>query len=180
MSSKMRPPADLWARPGHSKAPHSSLVLEMWIALSLSHSLSLLQGRIFEIVMWCWEYLHGICDWAQLRSLYRCVGRYRDPFVFLPPKTSLTGQFPLLITPATYQPGVACLLLPSLPALQVEGLVSNYSGEAPRSVANQWCQTNVHLMRWAYQGFLCRILNLLFRRVCLGTFCSHCDLPQRS
>lgn len=85
----------------------------------LSHSRRLLQGHNLEIVIWCWKHLHSICDWIQLRSLYklkRFVGWQK----------------------ATNQPGVACPFLRPLPAFWVQELVSHYTWEAPETVVNQY------------------------------------------
>lgn len=55
------------------------------------------------------------------------------------PKMSLISKVSLLIKPATYQPGVACLFLWSLLAFSVWGLVSDYTWETPEKVQpNNW------------------------------------------
>ena len=46
-------------------------------------------------------------------------------------------KFPLLIKPATYPPGVACLFLGALPALHAQELVSDCTQVAPKEVTDQ-------------------------------------------
>lgn len=125
-------PRDLWAGPGLLEAP--SFIPCPWAMGSayLSHCQRLLQEHRLEIVMWYWKHLQSIHDWTQLRPLYKLWGsggQGEDSLVLLQPKTSVLGKFPLFKT-ATYEPGVACLFLRSLPALHVRGPVTDFTWKA--------------------------------------------------
>lgn len=52
-------------------------------------------------------------------------------------KANLVCKFPLLIQPVTYQSEVACLFSGLSFALQIWGLVSDYTWEAPEEIINQ-------------------------------------------
>lgn len=66
---KTWPLTDLSVGPRHLEAPHRLPCPWDVASTCLSHSQSLLQGPSLEMMRWCWEYLHTICDWAQLGPL---------------------------------------------------------------------------------------------------------------
>ena len=82
-----------------------------------SHSGNHLPALGLEIVVHYWDYLDWMCDWSQLKHLYKLkiLARFSSSF-------SLPRQAPyvssLLINPATYKSGAICLFwglsLPSL------------------------------------------------------------------
>ena len=106
----------------------------------LSHSQRLHQGHSLQIVLWCQKQVHGICDWGQMGPLYTLLRsvRWLCGFICLavtPHKP--VCKFPLFIQTATYQLGLACLFLWSVPALWVHKPISDYTRKAHGRVANQ-------------------------------------------
>ena len=84
------------------------------------------QWHSLEIVMWYCDHLDGICDWTQLRPLYKFLrfGWQVQRFTHLvDTQDRLCKHVPLLINTAIYWPGVACLFLRFLLALDVQHLV---------------------------------------------------------
>lgn len=78
-----------------------------------------------------------ICVVYMTHSVKACIqtfkilaGELGDLFVFVAGHDEFCIEAPLLFQPATYQPGVACLFLPSFPALRV--WVSDFTQEAAK------------------------------------------------
>lgn len=95
-----------------------------------------------EIVIWCWDYLDGICDWTPLWPLYKLLKGGRQVWrsiLFASAQYKPHMQVPMLLKPATYQSGVACLFLWSLPVIQTRA-GSDYIWEAPKELAIQQSQ----------------------------------------
>lgn len=86
-------------------------------------------------MIWCWEYVSGISDLAQLRIFYKLsrFGGWLWGSTCLAAQDSLVCKFPLLIQTATSPLGVTWLFLWSLPTLHVWGPNFRlYPGSSPK------------------------------------------------
>ena len=83
------------------------------------------QGHSLERIR-CWDHLDWICDWAQIRYLYKLkilVGRWGDLLILQPPKTSLCTSSLLISLPPSsleYWASFFCLSLLSFSGVQFQ------------------------------------------------------------
>lgn len=95
----------------------------------LPSSQKLVQGYRLETEIWCWDYLSWVCDGTQLKPLHRFWQATANIYSSCGYPRQLPKRVPLLIKPATEQPGVAYLFLWFLSCIPQVCLVSGYTQE---------------------------------------------------
>ena len=124
------PNPDIWG------LPPTFPVLGMWVLFAFL----VLRCCSKDVVLrYWWVVLHSMCDWTQLRPLWKLLifGRWVWGSTCLAAQDKPCMQVTLLVKTVTYQPGMAFLFLPSLPALWVQGPVSDYTQKASKEIMNQ-------------------------------------------